>query len=459
MSTPFTVPAGGSADSGQRVVWVGREVTEGTIANRFWQMRTVAAPSFEPNKVYITPQEYGAGLVSEYAAAEAASHNTFDITFGLRPIDIGWFGLSMWGAPTIVKNGGTTGTTTTLTFSGTWAAGDKVRITVDGYETADIDVGGATPVKANFQTAVALLPSVKSCGDAAANLLLTLVGSVFTFNFTGGTTHVALANMKHTVSARTIACVGNGTLAVANPTTGTGSYTATYALGSVGKPTLSIIEFDGLNFKKYLGASVNTWEITRGVTDYMKVNVKGVCKTEVDMGQTPGAVQLPNLVSYGYVEPFAPAQYVNGINYNNSTYSLSKGGKFSGNNNRVPVFAEGLASVDAIRMAERFVTMELSLTARNTGYTGSAYAHFLSATDPLNLTITAADGTTTLPGATSPTVKIDCQNPRWVKGKRNTGQPETEIELSGKALYDQTSGTPATITVTSDEPFFGDIAA
>lgn len=441
-------------DSGVRKVWVGREAVDGTIANRFHLLHT-RSHKFVTKKTYITPKEYGQALVAEYSATQATSHGEFDITFSLRPLDFGWLACSIFGPPTITLLG--TGTNNVQTVTGnTGVTAGNWTITIGSYTTANIAYNANA---AAVQTAINLLPSVMSTANCtvAGGPINTVTPMTFTFANN-------LAGINIPMSIDTSGLTNSGAaVSLVNTTPGVGAYQAVYKAGAVGKSPLSFIEFDGTDYRKWLGAHVNTWEISHQTTDSMIVNVKGFCHSEAGTASTQPITYLPSMRTTGYVEPFGPAQYINGINYKNAAFTFSKSGKISGNNQRTPIYAEGLSSVDMVRVAEGFITSDFDMTVRNTGYadtTNSGYSDYNTAADPLNLTITASDATSNI-GSTAqhPTVKVDIQNPEMVDGERNITLPEVEVTLKGKALYDGTQATPIQITVISEEKYFADIAA
>lgn len=454
-----------TGDSDRRV-WIGRETTEGTTAKYF---RMIPCASFKPNDVdnRITPREYAGNLVTQLATVRATKHGELDMTFYARLDHLGWLLCSAIGAPTSTLTGSGTNNVQTLNFTGTWANADTFTLTIDGHTTGNIayNTVGAT-IQSSIVTALntSNMPSTVSASTAGTGNVSVAAGSGGAAQTVALTFQNNLAGVKMPLIVVTKISSTSGTVgATTNTTPGVGAYTHTFTAGSSNKPSLSVIFYDGVSYKTYLGASINTWDLDWTLNDAVKFSCKMIARSVTNSATKPvpvgGGITIPDLVNANYVHPVDPTQLV--LTHMGGNFTLMKNGKFSAKNAReaLHVINSGLSSpTDMVRATEGFIEATFDYTARYNAHTGSPYEAFLANSDPTSLVLKGTTTDTIGSGSINPYMQLAVNKPRFEDGTLDPMKAETEQQIKGRALYTSSDATtPFTVTLVNEVPRYADL--
>jgi hypothetical protein len=356
-------------------MWAGREAVEGVLAAYLRNIPFMSADAVFKQGIDI-PEEFIAGSrVREEAGTLVDKHTEISaklkLTYDLFPL----FLVSALNALTRTQHAGapTVAAVQTITFA-TFTNLDTFKLTYDQYITPAI-VWSSTPATTatNIQTALRALPSING-----ANVTVAGTGP-FTITFGGNMANVAVLPITYS------AISGSGTIAIAQTTAGVGALDYAGKIGS-GVPALSIIIYDGVEYRQYLGCSVDQAKFMFMQNKSPEVDLKiiGRGETTLTSGQV-AAMVLPVLqrASYSKVAAQDLAVTINGVSF---TALLT--GTIDLKLNRKPLntIQPGL---DMTRATEGKIEADYELDAVFTAQTGSLYEKYVNNTPIGTVAITA----------------------------------------------------------------------
>lgn len=432
---------------GLRQIWVGRETTEGTAPT---YMRMIPCSSYKPTlkDQRITPKEYQGTRIRQLNTTRAMKHGEVDFTVYARYDLLGYLLSGILHNPTTTATGAVTSNVQTLNFTGTWANADTFTITVDGYTTASISYNTtAATFRTSLVSALTLLPSLGSASNTTTGNLQVGLPSGTTTNTVALTFQNTLSGANMPLITMTVVSSTAGTVAATtNTTPGVGAYSHVFLAGAASVPTLTIIDYDGLQYYTRSGVGLTSMDLDFSLTDCVKCSFKGIGKFETKAASKPAA--CADAVNAAYNHPIDPASLT--LTHLGGSYTVAKGGKISVKQPRQNIHALGTGSTDSIRVTEGESETSFDLTSRLIATSATAYDKFIANTTPTSLSVIGTD-TTAIGAASVPTCTINIPKPWFEDGQREFAPDNEPTQtLKGAALYDTTTGTNLKITLLNE---------
>jgi hypothetical protein len=145
---------------------------------------------------------------------------------------------------------------------------------------------------ATLQTNIRALPSIAAsnatvAGTPGTSQTITLAATLANYNLPSISIDTSL--------------ITSGTLTLARTTATAQSYNHQYRAGGSGMPTLSIVYYDGVSVKQYLGCSIDQLDFAFSVDKAIEIDVKAIARMETD--STTGLVWSTQTASATAITP------------------------------------------------------------------------------------------------------------------------------------------------------------